>query len=83
MIFNLRPAYVCQVAVELYRTKKCDRNFHLTDTSLNVSLSVLELGINKTALYITELNSEQSMYIHEPRREQLYIKLTIQTYMKN
>ena len=37
----------------------------------------------KTGWYVTELNSRQSMYLREPRREQVYIKQTIQTCMKN
>ena len=37
----------------------------------------------KTGQYVTELNSRQSMYICEPRHEQMYIKQTIQACMKN
>ena len=46
-------------------------------------------GIIKIGQYVTDLNSQKSMYLHEPSRkppcgppsEQVYIKQTIQTCM--
>ena len=45
----------------------------------------MPIGIRwyKTGWYDTELNPLQSIYIREPRYEQMYINQTIQTCMKN